>query len=154
MAGSVIAQPNARNFNEIIKAVGILEERNSALESRLENEKNENQLIKETMNSMNNDLKFLQNGMKKYYENISKEIKILSEEISEISKAVDLIGTNEKNHDAMNFEIMKKMLTAQESMFSNIIALLEAHSIIDKADDAVKSILHSESFDNESITIC
>lgn len=153
MAGSVIAQPNARNFNEIIKAVGVLEESNSALELRLNKEEKENQLLKEKIDSMKDDLKFLQNGVKKYYENISKDIKTLSEEICEVSKAVDLIGANQKNHDAMNFDIMKKMLMAQESMFSNTVALLEAHSIIDKADDAVKSISHFNDFDDAALTV-
>lgn len=153
MAGSVIAQPNARNFNEIIKAVGILEESNSALELRLKKEEKENQLLKEKIDSMKDDLKFLQNGVKKYYENISKNIKTLSEEIGEVSKAVDLVGSNQKNHDAMNFDMMKKMLMAQESMFSNTIALLEAHSIIDKADDAVNSISHFNGFDDAALTV-
>lgn len=153
MAGSVISQPNARNFNEIIKAVGILEESNSALELRLKKEEKENQLLKEKIDSIKDDLKFLQNGVKKYYENISKDIKTLSEEIGEVSKAVDLVGSNQKNHDAMNFDIMKKMLMAQESMFSNTIALLEAHSIIDKADDAVKSISHFNGFDDTALTV-
>lgn len=134
---AAIAQPNARNFNEIKKAIGILEENNSALESRLEDAEKENNMLKESINSINNDLKFLQNGMKEYYDNISKAIHTLSDEVGEVSKTIELIGANQKNHDTMNYDLMKKMLMAQESMFSNVIALLEAHSIIDEADSAI-----------------
>lgn len=141
---TAIAQPNARNFNEIIKAIGILEENNSALESRLEYAEKENNLLKDSLNFINNDLKFLQNGMKKYYDDISKAIHTLSDEVGEVSKTIESIGANQKNHDTINYDLMKKMLMAQESMFSNVIALLEAHSIIDEADRAINNAFQPE----------
>lgn len=145
----VMEQPNAKNFNQIKKAMEVLNEQNAGLSARLDLSEKENRLLKEAIGEVDAELKNISNTINKYYGKISKDIQSLSSQTNKLAEAVELVSSNQKNHDFLNYDIMKKMLTAQESMFQNVVALLEAHSIISEADNAINYAVEA---DNDDIT--
>ncbi len=126
-----IETPSARRHNELKQQIGELHamiEKQQALmnEHSTETVKATNAFEKKTTSQ----IKSLDNK----YTLLSASVNELSKEIKTLNQSVNKLNDTSVSNNYLNYDVLVKMLNAQQSMMENVLSLLEAHAVINEAE--------------------
>ena len=68
------------------------------------------------------------------YTMLSASVNELSKEIKMLNQSVNKLNDTSVSNNYLNYDVLVKMLNAQQSMMENVLSLLEAHAVINEAE--------------------